>query len=90
MTDLTKLTLAEARDGLARKTFSSTELTRAFLALAPERMLWGTDWPHPTESVKPDAALMLDRFVEWAASEAVVRRVLVDNPASVYGFAATG
>lgn len=63
-------------------------LTCAFLALAPERMLWGTDWPHPTETVKPDAAIMLDRFVEWAGSESIVRRVLVDNPAVVYGFPA--
>ncbi|MBM3522947.1 MAG: 2-pyrone-4,6-dicarboxylate hydrolase [Alphaproteobacteria bacterium] len=63
-------------------------LTRDFLALAPERMLWGTDWPHPTETMTPDAAIMLDRFVEWAGNETTVRRVLVDNPAVVYGFPA--
>ncbi|MBL8701109.1 MAG: amidohydrolase family protein [Alphaproteobacteria bacterium] len=65
-------------------------LTRAFLALAPERMLWGSDWPHPTETVKPDCAVLLDRFAEWAGSDATLRRVLVDNAASVYGFAPTG
>jgi len=63
-------------------------LTRAFLALAPERMLWGTDWPHPTETVKPDSALLLERFAEWAGDDATRRRVLVENPAIVYGFPA--
>jgi predicted TIM-barrel fold metal-dependent hydrolase len=61
-------------------------LTRAFLALAPERMLWGSDWPHPTETKKPDSGVMLDRFAEWAADDATRRRVLVDNPTELYGF----
>lgn len=61
-------------------------LTRAFLRLAPERMLWATDWPHPTEAVKPDISVLLDRFVEWAGDDATARRVLVDNPATLYGF----
>jgi predicted TIM-barrel fold metal-dependent hydrolase len=63
-------------------------LTRAFLALAPERMLWGSDWPHPTETRKPDSGIMLDRFAEWAADDATRRRVLVDNPAELYAFPA--
>lgn len=61
-------------------------LTRAFLDLAPERMLWGTDWPHPTEATKPDVSVLLDRFVEWAGT-AVARRVLADNPRALYRFA---
>lgn len=61
-------------------------LTRAFLALAPERMLWGTDWPHPTETVKPDISVLFDRFVEWAGPD-VAARVLVDNPRALYRFA---
>lgn len=61
-------------------------LTRAFLRLAPERMLWATDWPHPTEEAKPDASVLFDRFVEWAGGDGVARLVLVDNPAALYGF----
>lgn len=61
-------------------------LTRAFLRLAPERMLWATDWPHPTEATKPDISILFDRFVEWAGDDATARRVLVDNPAALYGF----
>lgn len=60
-------------------------LTRAFLALAPERMLWGTDWPHPTEATKPDVAVLFDRLVEWAGPD-TARRVLVDNPRALYRF----
>ncbi len=61
-------------------------LTQAFLRLAPERMLWGTDWPHPTETSKPDSAVLLDRFIEWAGDEATCARVLVRNAESVYRF----
>ena len=61
-------------------------LTRAFLALAPERMLWGTDWPHPTEAVKPDVSVLFDRLVEWAGP-GIARQVLVDNPRALYRFA---
>lgn len=63
-------------------------LTRAFLALAPERMLWGSDWPHPTETVKPDSAILLDRFAEWSGENGIAGRVLVDNASDVYGFPA--
>lgn len=61
-------------------------LTRAFLALAPERMLWGTDWPHPTETAKPDISILFDRFAEWAGPD-IAARVLVGNPRALYRFA---
>ena len=55
---------------------------------APERLLWGTDWPHPTRpaEAKPDDAGLLDLAMEWAGSDAVQRRMLVENPAEIYGF----
>ena len=60
----------------------ATRLVRA----APERMLWGTDWPHPTvtSEPKPDDAAMLDRLAIWAAGEATRRRILVENPTRLY------
>ena len=60
-------------------------LTRAFLDLAPERMLWGSDWPHPTEARKPDVSVLFDRFVEWAGPDRA-RRALVDTPRALYRF----
>ena len=51
-------------------------------------MLWGSDWPHPTETVKPDDAQLLDLLLRWTDDENTRRQVLVDNPARLYGFAA--
>ena len=53
---------------------------------APERMVWGSDWPHPTEADKPDDAVLFDLLAEWAPDAATRRRILVDNPAALYGF----
>lgn len=59
---------------------------RAFLAEAPERLVWGSDWPHVTEAHKPDDAQLLDLLAEWAGPW-LADRILVDNPAALYGFA---
>lgn len=64
----------------------ATEVARAFVALAPERMVWGSDWPHPTEKEKPDDAALFDLLGEWAPDETTRRQILVDNPAELYGF----
>jgi predicted TIM-barrel fold metal-dependent hydrolase len=67
-----------------------TAIAQGFLKLAPERMLWGSDWPHPTEREKPDDAVLFDLLTEWMPDEPLRRRVLVDNPAQLYGFAKAG
>jgi D-galactarolactone isomerase len=59
----------------------------AYVKAAPERMLWGSNWPHPNETTKPDDAKLLDLLGEWAPSEATRRRILVENPEILYGFA---
>jgi predicted TIM-barrel fold metal-dependent hydrolase len=60
---------------------------KALIAAAPERMLWGSDWPHPTErGEKPDDAAFFDRLADWTPDEATRRRILVDNPREIYGF----
>ena len=64
-----------------------TEVARAYLKAAPERMVWGSDWPHPTErDQKPDDAVLFDLITEWAPDERLRQRLLVDNPAALYGF----
>jgi len=67
----------------------STKLAQAFVKLAPQRMVWGSDWPHPTQKDddKPNDAILIDLLSEWAPDEATRNRILVDNPATVYGFA---
>jgi predicted TIM-barrel fold metal-dependent hydrolase len=66
----------------------STEVARAYAKLAPRRVVWGSDWPHPTEKddAKPDDALLFDLLSQWAPSESVRQGILVDNPARLYGF----
>lgn len=55
------------------------------IAHASERMLWGTDWPHPNAAPsKPDDALVFDQLARWAPSEQLRRQILVDNPDRVY------
>jgi predicted TIM-barrel fold metal-dependent hydrolase len=65
----------------------ATDVARAFVAAAPERMVWGSDWPHPTEKDKPDDAVLLDLLAAWVPDAETRRRVLVSNPETLYGFA---
>ncbi len=59
---------------------------RALVKAAPERMLWASNWPHPGRDPQPDDALMLDLLLDWVDDEATRARILVDNPAELYGF----
>ena len=59
---------------------------KALVARYPERCVWGTDWPHPQMNPSPEAGLLLDQFFEWVPDAAVRHRILVDNPATLYGF----
>ena len=63
-------------------------IARTYIKIAPERVVWGSDWPHPTEVHKPDDTLLFDLLHEWAGSSANMRKILVDNPAKLYGFTA--
>ncbi|HMA73644.1 MAG TPA: amidohydrolase family protein [Xanthobacteraceae bacterium] len=67
----------------------STAVAQAYVKAAPERLVWGSDWPHPSEQGKgalPDDAVLFDLLAEWAPDEAVRNRILVDNPAKLYSF----
>jgi predicted TIM-barrel fold metal-dependent hydrolase len=68
----------------------AAKVAQAFVAAAPERMVWGSDWPHPNLSVtqKPDDAVLFDLLSEWAPNDAVRHRILVENPQTLYGFPA--
>jgi D-galactarolactone isomerase len=60
-------------------------LAKELVRLAPERMLWATNWPHPGHAPQDELAL-LDLLLDWAPDEATRARILVDNPAALYGF----
>jgi predicted TIM-barrel fold metal-dependent hydrolase len=63
---------------------------QAYVRAASERMVWGSNWPHPNETDKPDDAVLFDLLADWAPTEATRRRILVENPETLYGFAKTG
>jgi D-galactarolactone isomerase len=63
-------------------------LAREMIRAAPERMLWASNWPH-AQAAKfgyPNDAALLDLLLDWAGDDTVIRNILVDNPARLYGF----
>jgi 2-pyrone-4,6-dicarboxylate lactonase len=60
---------------------------RALIAVAPDRVLWGTDWPHPNVRHMPDDGDLLDLLAAFAPDPAVRDRILVDNPRRLYDLA---
>lgn len=67
---------------------AATPIARALVAHAPERLVWGTDWPHVNMDGRgmPNDGDLVDLIPEWIEGEAARRRILVDNPRSLYGF----
>ena len=76
-----------------------TPLARALIAANPERVLWGSDWPHPDAAQRPgrspldlrpalsvDDGRVLNEFALWAPDPALRHTILVENPARLYGF----
>jgi predicted TIM-barrel fold metal-dependent hydrolase len=74
-------------------------IARALIAENPQRILWGTDWPHPggakrgaehRDAIEPffmvDDGAALNRLEAWAGCTDTLRRILVENPARLYGF----
>lgn len=62
-------------------------LARALIDRFPERCVWATNWPHPSKpDDAPDDSHLLDLFERWCGSDAVLRRILVENPATLYDF----
>jgi predicted TIM-barrel fold metal-dependent hydrolase len=59
----------------------------ALVRANPERLVWGSDWPHPrVEGKMPDAGHLFELFQLWTPDQAVQQRILVTNPAKLYGF----
>ena len=62
-------------------------LAQALIAANPDRVVWGSDWPHPV-SVKatPNEGRLLDQLARYAGDQATLQKILVDNPAHLFGF----
>lgn len=76
-----------SRAGLAAGYADSDVLARAWVAEAPQRLVWGSDWPHVTEAAHPpQTPMLLALLSRWIPDGALRARVLVDNAAQLYGF----
>lgn len=64
----------------------TSKLARTYIQTAPDQTLWGSDWPHPTEKIKPDDALLFDLLGSWAPDASIREKILVSNPAMLFGF----
>ena len=67
---------------------SVTPMAHALVKHAPERMVWGSDWPHVNLDGRemPDDGDLLDLMLEWVPDETTRNRILVDNANKLYGF----
>jgi predicted TIM-barrel fold metal-dependent hydrolase len=74
-------------------------LARALIAANSDRIIWGTDWPHPNSVAPPggkptdltplfqiDDGRLFNQLAVWAPDAAIRKKILVDNPAQLYGF----
>ena len=61
-------------------------LARTLVEKFPERCLWASNWPHPGRNPPPSEVALYDLLFSWASSDAVRRKILVDNPEELYGF----
>ena len=59
---------------------------QALVDAAPDRVLWGTDWPHPNMATMPDEGALLDLLADYVPDEATRNQILVDNPQRLYDF----
>jgi predicted TIM-barrel fold metal-dependent hydrolase len=83
-----KLSFGERDSKVGPPTYTDvTKVAQAWVKAAPERLVWGTNWPHPGGPNKADDALVFDLLEQWAPSAATRRRILVENPETLYGFA---
>ncbi|HZT24591.1 MAG TPA: amidohydrolase family protein [Pseudolabrys sp.] len=62
-------------------------IAHALMQVAPDRVLWGTDFPHPNATHEADEADLVDLVPQYAPDPLAQKRLLVDNPARLYGFA---
>lgn len=83
-----KICGAERVSAGKRPFLDAIPFAQALIATAPERLLWGTDWPHPNISKDmPNDGELVDLFYQFTDDEKIRHQILVDNPVRLYGFA---
>ena len=78
--------------GTAPDYAGASAAAKGYIKAAPERCVWGSDWPHPDATKKlnpvamPDDVTLLNLLAHWAPDEKLRHRILVENPEKFYGF----
>ena len=63
------------------------QLLRELVDTAPERIMWGTDWPHPNKyEVNPNDGDLVNAFGEWVQDQTMRQKIMTDNPSEFYRF----
>jgi predicted TIM-barrel fold metal-dependent hydrolase len=94
-----KLSGAYRASALAPDYTDAIPFAKALIAANADRIVWGTDWPHPatttpsgrrptdvTPMLEIDDGRLLNQLAVWAPDAAIRQKILVDNPARLYGF----
>jgi predicted TIM-barrel fold metal-dependent hydrolase len=82
-----KLSGVETISKVGPPTYSDgSAVAEAFLKEAPDRLLWGSNWPHSTSKVKPDDSLLFSLVPQWTNSPQLLNKILVENPQKLFGF----
>jgi len=84
-----KISGADQRTNVPYPYADVVPFAHALIAKAPDRVLWGTNWPHSNMFVygrTPNDGLLLDLMLDFAPDESIRNRILVDNPARLFGF----
>jgi 2-pyrone-4,6-dicarboxylate lactonase len=82
----TKVSGCERVSRLGPPYADAAPFARKLVSCFPSRTLWGTDWPHPhMDHAIPDDGVLADLLSEIAPNEAERNRLLIDNPARLYG-----
>jgi len=67
-----------------------TDMAHALIETNPDRLLWGSDWPHVRHvGVMPNDGALLDQLADWGCDAKLRQQILVDNPTELYGFSPT-
>ena len=67
-----------------------TAFARALVEAAPDRLVWGSDWPHVLLTTEmPNDGDLVDQIAEWVPDATARERILVGNAERLYGFGST-
>jgi predicted TIM-barrel fold metal-dependent hydrolase len=82
-----KITGLERASAAGKPFHDAVPFAKALVDNAPDRVLWGTDWPHPNVKIMPNDGEIVDLIPLYVPDAAVQRKLLIDNPTRLFGFA---